>query len=337
MRFNRAEFEAVRFRPRVLIAVASVSTSRPPLFPGGAPMSFPAIVAPMAMQRLARPDVGELGTAGAANKVGIPMCLSTTATESIESIAATGVDRIFQLYIYKDRSLTLKLVRRAKAAGYGALVLTVDSPLLGRRERDLRNGFTLPEGLKLANFDSSSKKDSLGASQLGTSALEQYWTALLSADLTWEDVSWLVREAHMPVWVKGIVREDDAARALQSGVAAIVVSNHGGRQLDSVVSTLEALPSIVAAVNGRVPVLVDSGVRRGGDIAKAIALGADAVMIGRPVLWGLAVEGERGALNVLEMIRDELRQCMQLLGAKTLADISKDCITYRTPSAHAKL
>jgi isopentenyl diphosphate isomerase/L-lactate dehydrogenase-like FMN-dependent dehydrogenase len=342
---NASAFGAISFLPRVLVPVGSLSTRTAALRPalrGGAAadLAFPALVAPMAMQRLCgegngRGGDGELAVAHAVDTVGIGMCLSTLATSSIESVAQGGDGgvRLFQLYVYRDREVTLGLVARARAAGYAALVLTVDSPLFGRRERDLRgDGFSLPPHLLLANFQTSERDNdraALKTSQadgVGRSALQHYGSELIDPNLTWDDVSWLVAAAGMPVWLKGVVRPDDASRAVAAGVACVVVSNHGGRQLDGALSGLEALPGVVAAVDGRVPVVVDGGVRRGADVAKAVALGASAVLVGRPVLWALAAGGVGGVTRLLRLLHEEFRVAMALLGARAVQDVTRDLV-----------
>jgi isopentenyl diphosphate isomerase/L-lactate dehydrogenase-like FMN-dependent dehydrogenase len=338
---NREAFRAVLFRPRVLVPVADVS----PLLEVAAfkdalrtptpcvvdktgatlKLGMPIIIAPMAMQKMAS-ELGELAVARAAKLMSIPFCLSTLSTASIEDVAKEGGLCLLQLYVYKQRAETLKLVRRAKSAGYAAIVLTVDTPQLGRRERDLRNGFTLPSHIRLANFAGSEELDNLGKGVVGTSALQRYGVDMLDPNLSWSDLAWLVREAQMPVWVKGIVRGDDAARAVDHGATAIVVSNHGARQLDGTMATLDALPEIVASVRNRVPIVLDSGVRRGEDCVKALALGATAVMVGRPILWGLAVDGQQGVENVLSTMKDEISLTMSLLGVRTGGEITQDCV-----------
>jgi isopentenyl diphosphate isomerase/L-lactate dehydrogenase-like FMN-dependent dehydrogenase len=332
---NPAAFRAALFRPRVLVPVPRASCTRSDLSAllgaRAAHASMPLLVAPMAMQRMAHPD-GELATARAAARARVPLCVSTLATASVEDIAeaadaAGGACLLFQLYVYKDRRETVSLVQRAKAVGYTAVVLTVDTPRLGRRERDLREGFTLPDGITLGNFPPDDDRAALGQGRVGESALAYYGGELLDAGLTFEDITWLVREAApLPVWVKGIVRGDDAILAVDAGAKCIVVSNHGARQLDGVVPTMDALPEVVAAVGARVPVIVDSGVRRGADICRALAMGATAVMLGRPVLWALAVDGQAGVERLLGLIREEMALCMSLLGARDLSELTADKI-----------
>lgn len=340
LKANRAAFLAIRLRPRVLIPVEHVSTSLPAsvlskaLRSTGNPnkpiqLAMPVIIAPMAMQRLADSEHGELATARATRASGLAMCLSTLATKSIEDIACTECPRLFQLYLLRDRQKVLNLVRRARVAGYAAIVLTVDAPRFGRRERDLKTDFNLPSHMTLANFTEFSRATKLGEpSSEEISPLQKFGDELIDPNLTWTDLSWLVREAKpMPVWVKGIVRADDAELAVKHGAAAIIVSNHGARQLDTVVATMTALPEVVEAVQGRIPVLLDSGIRRGDDILKALALGASCVLIGRPVLWGLATSGQAGVKHVLSLLQRELALSMALLGTRDYSEISPDRIT----------
>ena len=230
----------------------------------------------------------------------------------------------FQLYVYKDREVTKALVQRAEATGYQALMVTVDTPLLGRREKDIRNGFHLPEGLVAANFYGSGMEKIEAA--IKTSSLGVYIRSLFDDTLTWGDIEWLQSITELPILVKGILRSDDALLAINHGAKGIIVSNHGGRQLDTAISTINALPAIAEAVRGRAPILIDGGIRRGTDILKAIALGATGVMLGRPILWGLAVDGEEGVSNVLQLIKDEFDLAMGLCGCRSIAEITHDLI-----------
>jgi 4-hydroxymandelate oxidase len=318
---NRRLLDAIRVYYRVLVDVSALDPSVSLL---GRRYSAPILVAPMAFHRLAHPD-GELATARAAASLGLPLVLSTFATASIEQVRAASTGPLwFQLYVHKDRGLTRSLVERAESAGYEALVLTVDVPMLGRRERDLRNAFQLPPELRLANLGPDGVASLPDAK--GDSALAAYFAGLHDSSLTWKDVDWLRSLTRLPLLLKGIVRADDARRAVEHGAAGVIVSNHGGRQLDTAVASIVALPPIAEAVGDRVPVLVDGGIRRGTDIIKAIALGADAVLLGRPVLWGLALDGEAGARRVLELLRDELLQAMALTGAATTSAITAELL-----------
>lgn len=326
---NRAAFDQYRIRPRMLVDVSKRDLSTKVL---GQSMQLPFLIAPMAFQCLANPD-GEVATARAASKAGVGMILSTMATKSIEEVAialqpsSLNLPPWFQLYVHRDRGLTQALVERAFAAGYQALCLTVDAPLLGRREQDKRNQFALPSGMRLANLATLS---GLGIpEEAGESGLFSYFAQQLNPALTWHDLEWVKSLSPLPLVVKGILRGDDAVRALDYGVQAIVVSNHGGRQLDGAIASLDALSDVVKAVEGRAEVLLDGGIRRGVDVLKALALGAKAVLIGRPILWGLAVGGEAGVSHVLELLRDELDVAMALSGCARLQDVDFDLLTRK--------
>jgi 4-hydroxymandelate oxidase len=322
LRENVRAYRQWEIHYRVLVDVSRRELSTNIL---GIPVSMPILIAPTAYHRLAHPE-GELATARAAALADTIYTVSTLATTSIEDVArASGGPLWFQLYVHKDRDLTESLVSRAEAAGYRAIVLTVDTPVLGRRIRDVRNGFGLPQGLVMANL-----VDAAGMSGLhSSSALARYIASRHDASLSWRDVEWLRGLTRLPVLLKGIVRPDDALRAVDAGAAGIVVSNHGARQIDGAPATVEVLPRIVDAVAGRVPVLVDGGVRWGTDVLKALALGARAVMIGRPVLWGLAVGGASGVRSVLEIFREELSTAMALAGCSSLETIDRSLIERR--------
>jgi 4-hydroxymandelate oxidase len=308
----------------------------------GTPVSMPVLVAPTAFHRLACAD-GELATARAAARAGTIMVLSSLSNTRVEEICAcrtlepegreSGGEHPtrwgegtawFQLYVYRDRGATAALVARAEAAGARALVLTVDAPLLGRRERDVRNRFHLPPGLRVENMTAAGYGDVLEPS--ADSGLAAYVASKLDPALSWKDVAWLRSITKLPVLVKGLVRPDDAVRAADSGASGVVVSNHGGRQLDGAPATADVLGRVVDAVHGRLEVLVDGGIRRGADVLRALALGARAVLVGRPILWGLAVAGEEGALGVLEALREELDQTMALAGCARVADVTRDLL-----------
>lgn len=316
LRENRRAFERWVLRPRVLVDVTSVESSTTVL---GRSMPFPVLLAPTGFQALAHP-LGELATARAAASMDVTMVLSTASTRSIEDVAGEGPPRWFQLYVHRDRGLTAALVERAHAAGYGAVVLTVDTPVLGRRERDERNRFTLPPELTMANLAGVRLPEADG------SALYAYVAAQMDPSVSWRDVEWLRSLSPLPVVVKGILTEEDAALAIEAGVAAIIVSNHGGRQLDGVPASLDALPEVVGAARGAVEVLMDGGVRRGADVVKALALGASAVLIGRPFLWGLAVDGEAGVRRVLDMLRAEFVLAMALAGRSRVEDVDRTAV-----------
>lgn len=327
---NRAAFERWQLRPRMLVDVSQRDLSVQVL---GERLPFPILIAPMAFQCLAHPE-GELAVARAAADMATVMVLSTMSTQSLEAVAEVrqslpqSVPQWFQLYVHRDRALTRALVERAEAAGFSALCLTVDVPVLGQRERDRRNQFVLPPDLQLANFATLT---GLNIPQVeGESGLFAYCSQQFDPGLTWHDLDWLQSLTPLPIVVKGILRGDDALRAVEHGAQGIVVSNHGGRQLDSAIATLTALPEVVAAVGDRAEVFVDGGIRRGTDILKALALGARAVLLGRPILWGLAVNGEAGVRHVLELLRDELDLALALSGCATLQDIDRSLVVSRS-------
>ena len=284
----------------------------------GQEITFPVLIAPTAMQQMAHPE-GEAASARAAQSVGTIMVASTLSNLSLEQIAAASSGpKWFQLYVYRDRGVTRDLIRRAEEAGFAALVLTVDTPLLGRRWRDLKNQFQMPSGLSLGNLTGYEKQNLPGYAGSG---LANYVAEQLDASLSWADLSWLCEITRLPVVVKGLVRGDDAVRSLECGARAVVVSNHGGRNLDSAPATIRALSGVVQAVGERAEVYLDGGVRWGPDIIKALALGARAVLVGRPVLWGLAVEGEVGVGRVLEGLRRDLDESLALMGCPCISQL----------------
>jgi isopentenyl diphosphate isomerase/L-lactate dehydrogenase-like FMN-dependent dehydrogenase len=315
---NRTAYERITFRPRVLVDVSTVDTSTDIL---GRRIAFPVLLAPTALQAMVHPD-GELATARAAAEAGTVMVVSTLASRTVEEIgAATEGPKWFQLYCYKEKPVTEELIRRAEAAGYEAICLTVDVPRLGRREQDLRNGFALPGGILPKNFEGTADLAGVSAAEHG-SIVAAYVAGLLDDALTWDDVAWLRSITKLPVWLKGILTPEDATLAAQAGVQGIVVSNHGGRQLDGSPATIDVLPAIRAAVGEEIPLLVDGGIRRGTDVVKALALGAEAVLIGRPYLWGLGVGGQSGVARVLEMLRVEVELAMALCGCPAVEDVT---------------
>ncbi|HWH33562.1 MAG TPA: alpha-hydroxy acid oxidase [Egibacteraceae bacterium] len=324
LRENLAAWERLRLRPRVLRDVSAVSTEAHVL---GVPVAAPVLVAPTAYQRLAHPD-GEAATASGAAAFGTVMVVSTFANTAMEEVAAAAPDapRWFQLYVHTDRGLTAELVRRAAASGYRAIVLTVDLPVLGYRRRDERNNFALPMGVVKANLG-----DTPSAADVPTdgSALRAYAEHAVESSLTFDDLGWLRGLSDLPLVVKGVLRGDDAAACVAAGADAIVVSNHGGRQLDGAIPTAEALPDVVRAVGERAEVYVDGGIRRGTDVVRALALGARAVLLGRPVLWGLAVDGADGVRAVLENYRVELARAMALCGTPAVTDVTADLLAER--------
>jgi len=310
---NVEAWRALRLRPRVLVDVAEVSTATTVL---GTPVSMPLLVAPTAIQRLAHPD-GEPGMARAAAAAGTIMCLSTLATAGPAEVAAAapGAPRWFQLYVFRDRGVTRSFVEQAVDAGFGAMVLTVDAPRLGRRERDFRTGFRVPAEIvvpsmaALGGWEGATPLELLGA---------------IDPSLTWGDLEELRALSPLPLVLKGIQTAEDAALACEHGVDAIVVSNHGGRQLDAVAPTAELLPDVVEAVAGRLEVYVDGGIRRGSDVVKALALGARAALAGRAPLWGLACDGEAGARRVLDLLRDEVELALALCGCTAPGSVTRE-------------
>ena len=314
---NRAAFAEIELLPRVLVDVSAVDLRTEVL---GTAMEHPIAVAPTAFHRLADPE-GELATARGAAAAGAVMCLSSLSNTPLGDVATVAGPRWFQLYVFRDRGVTRDLVAGAEANGYEAIVLTVDAPILGRRERDVRNEFELPDGLRIACVPEGDVD-----APAGGSGLAAYFATMLDASLDFADVEWLRSITDLPVAVKGVHRADDAERAIAAGAAAVIVSNHGGRQLDTVPATIDLLPAVAEAVGGDADVLLDSGVRRGTDVIKALALGAAAVLIGRPVLWGLASGGSEGVRDAIEMLVAETREAMMLCGARNVKELGPDLI-----------
>jgi 4-hydroxymandelate oxidase len=313
---NRAAWSRLKLRYRVLRDVSRRELSVDLL---GSRSSLPVVLAPTAFHRMAHPD-GELATVRAAGRAGVTMILSTLANTAMEEVLANASAPVwFQLYVYRDREATRDLVRRAEEAGCAAIVLTVDAQVWGRRERDVRNGFGLPDGLTVANLGGRGMGEL--PPQSAGSGLAAYVTSLFDPALSWKDVDWLCSTSRLPVVLKGIVHPDDAREAVRHGAAGLVVSNHGGRQLDGAPATAEALPEVVAAVDGQAEVLVDGGIRRGTDVVRALALGARAAGIGRPVLWGLAWDGESGVVETLEMLRREIDLALALCGCDSASEV----------------
>jgi len=321
LRENRAAFERLRVHYRVLVDVSRRDLSVT-LF--GQKVSMPILIAPTAFHKLAHPD-GELATARAASAAGTIMVLSSLSTTLVEDVMKAASGPVwFQLYINKDRAFTRDLVTRVEAAGCQALMLTVDTPEWGRRERDVRNQFHLPAGLAAVNLlPSNQRGEAIGQSGAG---MGQAFSWMLDASVTWKDVEWLRSLTKLPVILKGICRADDARLAVENGAAGIVVSNHGARQMDSAPATIEVLPRCAEVVAGRVPVLLDGGIRRGLDVLKALSLGATAVQVGRPVLWGLAAGGQAGVESALSLLKQELDLGMALAGCADLKSITRDLI-----------
>ena len=349
---NSQAYGKYRIRPRVLRDISSIDTSCP-LF--GGRHALPLGVAPTAMQCLAHPD-GEIATARACKKAGVVMGLSSFATSTLEDVAEASASNshVLQLYLFEEREHSRKLIKRAKAAGYKAVFLTVDTPMLGRRNLEIRNQFKLPKPYKIANFaedsGSATSKTVMESSSSNSDKREDkksdsapgyhdgkmrrpptgpitFHSHAANPTLCWErDIDWLQKECYpeMEVWVKGIATAEDAILAIRHNVDGIIVSNHGGRQLNGALATLDALPEIVDVVQGKIPVHVDGGIRHGTNIFKALALGADFVWVGRPILWGLSYKGQEGVELCLRLLKDEFTLCMGLAGTVRISEISKD-------------
>lgn len=318
---NCDAFEQICLHYKVLQDVSQRSLQTTVL---GQPVSMPVLIAPTAFHGLAAKEA-EIATAQAATKAETIMTLSTLSNSAMEDVSAAAKSGFwFQLYCYRDRAATEALVQRAVRAGAQALVLTVDAPKLGCREADERNNFQLPPGLQVKNMTASGMADFPKEEGSGLAA---YFASLIDASLNWKDLAWLKSITKLPLLLKGVVRVDDALRAIDHGVDGLIVSNHGGRQLDTSPPTISVLGPIAKAVKGRLPILLDGGVRRGTDVVKALALGAQAVLIGRPVLWGLAAGGSQGVIDVLELFRKELDLAMTLCGTPTIESITEDLIS----------
>jgi 4-hydroxymandelate oxidase len=317
LRENRVAWSRVQLLPRMLRGVGQRDQNTTVL---GTPVSFPVLVPPMGFHGLCHTDA-ELATARGTAAARTIFVASTVSNRSLEAIAeASTGPRWFQLYVYRDKAITRDLVQRAAAAGYNALCLTVDTPLAGLRERDRRNRLRMPSHLGLENFPATHAERHKSGSE-NDSSLARYIADMWDANLTWNDVDWLRSISPLPIVIKGVLAPDDAVLAIEHGAAAVIASNHGGRQLDGVPAPFTVLPHIVDAVEGRVEVLLDGGVRRGTDVLKALALGARAVLVGRPVLWGLTLDGEAGVVAVLEHLRAEIDLAMALAGCRSINDI----------------
>ncbi|TME48059.1 MAG: alpha-hydroxy-acid oxidizing protein [Chloroflexi bacterium] len=316
---NREAFTRYRFRFRALAGAGEPDLTSE-LF--GARFTLPVHLAPAAIQRMCHPD-GEIAAHRAASEAGVAYALSTLSSVSIEDVAAAapGV-RWFQLYMSRWPEVNAAFVERAEAAGYSAILLTVDLPKTGRRERDIRNVFSLPDGIRYANLGDWVPSDTSTAT--GQDPFAKDVNMQTHAALDWHDLEWLVKKTSLPVLVKGVVRGDDAQRAFDAGARGVIVSNHGGRQLDYSIATLDALPDVVNAVGGKLVVLLDGGVRRGTDVIKALCLGANGVLVGRPYLYALAAGGADGVRTMLSLLREEIALSMTLLGARSLSELSSD-------------
>jgi 4-hydroxymandelate oxidase len=313
LRENIAAYRRWTLRPRILRDVTEVSTATSVL---GTDIAFPMLVAPMAYQRHAHPE-GECAMAQGAAEAGTILCMSTFATSSPAEVCAMAPEapRWYQLYVFRDPGVTRDILARAVDAGFQAIVLTVDAPYFGRRERDIRTGWMIPDDPVVPAL-----ADALGSMRT-TSVTEHF--ALVSPSLSWKDVEQIASDSGLPVLVKGVHTAEDGLLAAEHGAAGVVVSNHGGRQLDGVPASVDMLPEVVEAVGSDVEVLVDGGIRRGTDVAIALSLGARAVLVGRPVLWGLVVDGAAGARTVLELLRDEFALALGLLGCTSPSELSR--------------
>lgn len=341
---NHAAFEAIRFRPRVLRNVSGIDTTTTLL---GRPLPFPLVLAPTGFTRIADPE-GELAVARAASRAGLPYTLSTLGTRSIEEVAAaggTGARLWFQVYVWRDRGLVAEMISRAAAADYEALVVTVDTAVLGRRERDVRRGFSLPPKIGLGTFVDGAvhpgwtwrfvRSDPIKFANVvgldvgdGSTAvsLAEYVNSQFDPALDWDDLEWMRSVWNGPIVVKGIQTVADAVLAADRGVDAIALSNHGGRQLDGAPAPIDLVAPVAQAVGERIEIICDGGVRRGGDIVKAIALGATACMTGRPYLYGLGAAGERGVDHVINLFDEGMRRTMALVGVNRIDALGPDLV-----------
>jgi 4-hydroxymandelate oxidase len=320
MRWNRERWNEIKLKPRVLTDVSELHLGTNFL---GQRFQLPILLAPAAYQRLYDSN-GELATVAGANAAGVPMVLASFATQPVEEIAKQAENPFwFQLYVQPDREFTRSVVQRVEAAGCAALCVTADTPILGIRTREMRSSFSLPDDIPLPNMIGGAKNE------LSRSHLPEFgsiYSRRLDPRLTWKDISWFRSITKLPVLLKGILNPDDARRAIDSGASGIIVSNHGGRNLDTLPATAEALPRVIDAVDDRIPVLVDGGIRRGTDVLKALALGAKAVMIGRPYIYGLAVAGAAGVERVIQILKTELMMAMALTGVRSIDEIDRQII-----------
>ncbi|XP_042414379.1 peroxisomal (S)-2-hydroxy-acid oxidase GLO3-like isoform X1 [Zingiber officinale] len=326
LRENRSAFSRILFRPRILVDVSNINMTTTVL---GFKISMPIMIAPTSVQKMAHPE-GELATARAASAANTIMTLSSCSTSSVEEVNSTGPGvRFFQLYVYEDRNIVRQIVGRAEKAGFKAIVLTVDRPRLGRKEADIKNRFTLPPSLKLKNLEELNIKK---MDMPNDSGLPLYVGSQIVRSLSWKDVKWLQTITSLPIILKGVMTAEDTQLAVRVGVAGIVVSNHGGRQLDYVPASITCLEEVVKAAQGKVPVFLDGGIHRGTDIFKALALGASGVFIGRPVVFALAADGEAGVRKVLQMLSDELELTMALSGCTSLEQITRNHVVAESDS-----
>ncbi|XWS12184.1 hypothetical protein CRYUN_Cryun37aG0068100 [Craigia yunnanensis] len=325
---NVEAFHRITIHPRILVDVSKIDLSTTVL---GYKISSPIMIAPTAMHKLAHPE-GEVATARAAAACNTIMILSYMSTCTLEEVASScNAVRFLQLYVYKRRYISANLVQRAERCGYKAIVLTVDAPRLGRREADIKNKMVAPQ---LKNFEGLISTE---VSSDDGSNIEAFANNTFDASLSWKDIGWLRSITNLPILIKGLLTREDAIKAVEVGADGIVVSNHGARQLDYTPATISVLEEVVHAVKGKVPVLFDGGIRRGTDVFKALALGAQAVLIGRPAVYGLAAKGEYGVKRVVEMLKDELELTMALSGCPTVKDISRNHVRTKHERLHSML
>ncbi|CAM1320180.1 HAO1 (predicted) [Pycnogonum litorale] len=323
LRENTNAFSRFRLRPRFLRDVSRRCLETTVL---GNKISFPVGVSPTGMQRMAHPD-GEIATAKGAESMGTVMILSTVSTSSFQEIAenAPNLLRWFQLYIYRDRQIAEQLVKSAEKSGFKALVVTIDAPTIGLRLATAINGVSLPKHLRVENIEIVDVK-SRGTQAAKNECVLKKFSTLLDPSVTWDDIRWLKTITNLPIVIKGVLTAEDALLSLEYGADAVLVSNHGARQLDGVPATIEVLPEVVKAVNGRCEVYLDGGIRTGTDILKAIALGARAVFVGRPMLWGLVYDGQEGGRRILDILKKELDLAMALSGCTNVGNIEKNLV-----------
>ncbi|KAK1633771.1 FMN-dependent dehydrogenase [Colletotrichum phormii] len=320
---NEEAYNRYKIMPRILVNVDNIDMSTS-IF--GARVSFPLGFSPAAMHKMAHPE-GELGTSRAAAKMNVCMALSSYATESMENVAAegTGNPYVMQLCVLRDRETTLQILRRAEASGYKAIFLSVDTPLLGRRLNEYRNNFCLPEGIEWPNLLSDGKSELSGDDKDGQSANRHDFDPSLDWDSA---IPWLKKHTKLQLWLKGVYTPDDVALAIRHGLDGVIISNHGGRQLDGVPATLDALRICAPVAAGKIPIAVDGGIRRGTDIFKALALGASHCFVGRIPIWGLAYNGQEGVELALKILQYELKVAMALAGTRTISEISRGHVAY---------
>jgi 4-hydroxymandelate oxidase len=318
---NISAFDRLKLLPRVLQNVENRSLSTTVL---GQSVNFPLLIAPMAFQRLAHPE-GEIAVAKAAREHNVIMVLSTLSTFSFREIKAkVNLPSWFQIYIYRDREITKNLIRLAEEAGYKGIVLTVDAPLYGKRAKELCNPLTLPSGFEVKNLLDAG----LNVKDIPPLKLTSYLASMLDPSISWQDLAWLRSITSLPIILKGIMNPKDILIAIEHNIEYLTISNHGGRQLDTSLSSIDTLKLIRDSVEGKLEIILDGGVRKGTDILKALALGAKAVMVGRPILWGLAVDGEEGVKSVLTILRSELDLAMALCGYTSISQINEEILFF---------